>query len=182
MIKKVLLSILIITPMILAGQDKNTIGPEIMVYPAGQIINVKVERKINVQTSFVYRLGYNRAVRQDFGKHDDEQGNGLGLAFGYRYYAKKISSNLFFEAQLALWQLKINWKHDKPVLSNDMGHSNITVLQPLLLAGYSLKSKNFHWSYDFGISFGREWNVITKGEPVGEGGISLAFISISHTL
>lgn len=62
-----------------------------------------------------------------------------------------------------------------------MGTTDITVLQPTFEVGYRQRlARNVFASVYAG--FGREINVVTQGDPVGQGGISFAGITLCYRL
>jgi len=158
-----------------------TTGIEFQAYPAGQIYGIRIEQTYKWFHNFNLRIGYNRAFRKNFsGLNDNEQGGGLGISPGYRYnFLKGSFWKLYAGVRCDLWWLNIHWK-DKNHIPRE-GTSSITVLQPTAQIEYEVKS-NSHWSITLSLAFGREINIITKGKPVGQGGISLAGISITRSI
>ncbi len=155
------------------------ISIENQLYPAGDIIYIRTMRPINERSGLMLKLGYDFARRQNFGKHNKENGGGPGFALGYRYYLKKELAGFFLAARAGLWVMKIDWE-DKRNQVIESGKTNITVLQPTAALGYQYVTKNQQWAFEVGGAFGIEWNLATKGEEVGQGGISLFFVGISR--
>ncbi len=155
------------------------IAIENQLYPAGDIIYIRTMRPINDRSGLMLKLGYDFARRQNFGKHNKENGGGPGFALGYRYYLKKELAGFFLAARAGLWIMKIDWE-DKRNHVVETGKTNITVLQPTAAVGYQYVTKNQQWAFEAGGAFGIEWNIATKGEKVGQGGISLFFVGISR--
>ncbi len=155
-----------------------SIGAEVQLYPAGTIFNLKTDWAISVKSLLIGKVGYNKAMRQDFGKHDSEEGGGLGFTAAYRHYLKTDFSGWFVEARAGMWFLDIDWRDDNPART---GNTKISVFQPTLGIGYDFVLSD---NLKLGLiaAFGYEVNVGTRGEPVGEGGISLVGISFSHKL
>lgn len=182
---KLLLSILfmaVITTLSM-GQDVHkrgieSLGIEVQLYPAGTIANLKAAWAVSTKSMLIGKVGYNMAMRQDFGKHDSEEGGGLGFTAAYKRYLKAGFSGWFVEARAGMWLLDIDWVDNSPSRS---GNTNITVFQPTAGIGYDFKL-NEHLKLGLNAAFGYEVNLATKGEPVGEGGISLIGISFSHML
>lgn len=165
------------------GQDISQRGIEsagigIQLYPAGTIINLKAGWAVSAKSMLIGKVGYNMAMRQDFGKHDSEEGGGLGFTAAYKRYLKAGLSGWFIEARAGMWFLDIDWLDDTPPRS---GNTNISVFQPTAGIGYDFLI-NDNMKLGLIAAFGYEVNVATKGEPVGEGGISLIGISFSHKL
>lgn len=165
------------------GQDVRkrgieSLGIEVQLYPAGTILNLKADWAVSAKSMFIGKIGYNMAMRQDFGKHDSEEGGGLGFTAAYKRYLKAGFSGWFLEARAGMWFLDIDWRDDSPSRS---GNTDISVFQPTVGIGYDFKL-NENLKLGLIAAFGYEVNVATKGEPVGEGGISLIGISFSHKL
>ena len=154
-------------------------GIENQLYPAGDIVYIRTMRPINKRSGLMLKLGYDFARRQNFGKHDKENGGGPGFALGYRYYIKKELEGFFLAARAGLWVMKIDWEDNRNSIIAS-GKTNITVLQPTAAAGYQYVTQSGHWAFEAGAAFGIEWNIATKGEEVGQGGISLFFVGVSR--
>ncbi|OEK01695.1 hypothetical protein BFP97_09275 [Roseivirga sp. 4D4] len=175
--------VFVIFSTLAAAQDVRTRGLEsaglgVQLYPAGAIINLKANWAMSANSMLVGKLGYNIAMRQDFGKHDDEEGGGPGFTLAYKRYFKSGFSGWFLEGRASMWFLDIDWRDDQPLRS---GNTDITVLQPTIGLGYDFLIND---SIKLGLigAFGYELNVATSGEPVGEGGISLLGISFAYKL
>jgi len=166
------------------AQAQNTLGPKIQVYPAGYIVSAKAA-KVGRTNEWNVQTGYNFARRQDFGRHDNEEGGGPGLGIGYRKYLSSSAKGIYLGANMDVWLLRIDWR-DRittfPAPAFDTGTTHITVLQPTVGAGYQYLSVSGLWSASAGVAFGREWNIITNGEPVGQGGISLLVFTMNRKL
>lgn len=157
------------------------LGLEGRVYPAGYIFMIRGMMPVGEHGALNYLAGYNTARRQDFGEHDHEEGGGPGISSGYRYYFNRSNyKGLFLGATLDLWFLKINWEDFEERTAS--GTTNITILQPLINGGYQYRFKNNPLALEAGLAFGREWNIITRGEEVGQGGISIAYLSVSYKM
>ena len=158
----------------------NSVSAKWEYYPAGNIFSFRMRRGLTNHGHLYYGLGYNIARRQDFGKHELEEGSGPGLTFSYRYFLKPAFKGLFIDGNLGIWSLKINWEDDRETPQFMQGSTRIWVLQPTLGVGYQFSPKNSAWSFEGGIAGGIEWNVITNGSPVGQGGISILFLGFSR--
>ncbi|MFY0592674.1 hypothetical protein [Roseivirga sp.] len=179
-----LLFLTLITCSAFAQNDKpqsrlDAIGLETQVYPAGNMVNLKASWLSGERGRLIGKLGYNFARRKDFGKHDLEEGGGPGLAVAYRQYFNHKWSNFFIEGRASTWFLDIDWQDNSP---SRMGNTDITVFQPTLAIGYDWATKNDKINFNILIGFGYEVNVITSGEGVGEGGISLLGLSVDFRL
>lgn len=162
-----------------ATKGIHSLGLDAQLYPAGLIINMKADWRLTEKGLLVTKLGYNLAERQDFGEHDQENGGGPGLAIGYKRYFKEGYKGFFADARFATWFLKIDWRNDSPA-SN--GTTHITVLQPTIAIGYDFVLKGDKVKLGLMAAAGYELNMITSGQEVGQGGISLFGASLSFRL
>ncbi len=92
---KLLLSILLMAVFttLSMGQDVHkrgieSLGIEVQLYPAGTIANLKAAWAVSTKSMLIGKVSYNMAMRQDFGKHDSEEGGGLGFTAAYKRYLK----------------------------------------------------------------------------------------------
>jgi len=182
--KKVLLALpILLLSLNLRGQEvdkgMHSFGLETQMYPAGLMINARADWPLNKKGLLVAKIGYNIAERQDFGEHDQEDGGGLGLAMGYKYYFKEGFKGLYTEARLSAWFLDIDWRNNSPAAA---GNTDITVLQPTLAAGYDFLLKGDKVKLGLFAAVGYEINIVTSGEEVGQGGISIIGASIAIAL
>lgn len=143
------------------------IGLELQAYPTGIIPGIRLEKYINARSSINLRLGYQIIDHRDLGVHDNEEGSGYGASIAYRRFFSSSNKGLSLALRTDLWFNEIDWQDE---LSS--GTSNITVVQPTLMAEYSFRP-NPKISITPSLSFGWEWNVSTDGEPTGEGAIVL---------
>lgn len=157
------------------------LGTEFQAYPAGQMYGLRGEYFINKKSEINFRVGYNAAFRQDFsGLNDNEQGGGWGFTPGYRYhFANGILRNFFVGARCDFWWLSIDWRDNDNIPIN--GNTKITVVQPTVDLGYNVRL-NKGLNATFSVAFGQEVNVVTKGDAVGQGGISLVGITLTHRI
>jgi hypothetical protein len=153
------------------------LGLELQAYPTGQLISITFEKMWQTENAFHIRAGYNRVRHGDAGVHDEESGGGFGGTIGYRRYFKEGHKSWHLGIRSDVWFNTIDWKDFLIAAAPNTGTSNIIVLQPTIEAGYLFLFKK-NYLLDFSLAFGREFNVITKGEPTGEGFILLAGISI----
>ncbi len=155
------------------------LGPEYNFYPAGYIVGVQVESPFKTTVhSWNARVAYNFSDRKDFsGLNDYEEGGGPGVSFGYRYYPMKECSGIYLGLRTDLWRMKINWIDDSEIVKK--GSTDITVFQPTFELGYL-----FHLgdNWDVGTAFvnGFEINVMSEGEDVGQGWITLWQLRLSR--
>lgn len=144
-------------------------------YPAGFIYEVGTSiNPFKNNSYFTFKLGYNAADRKDFAfdisGHNNEEGGGVGLSLGYEYMFGGKIEGAFAGIRTDLWQMEIDWEIDGPPIESGM--TNIIVFQPVLELGYQFNYASKFYSRVF-LGLGREINIKTEGEPVGEGGITL---------
>tara|TARA_R110001592_G_scaffold40359_9_gene132612 strand:- start:1466 stop:2005 length:540 start_codon:yes stop_codon:yes gene_type:complete len=160
------------------AQSIESYGLEIQAYPAGMMFMAKTAFSLNEHNVLTTRIGYNMARRQDFGEHDNEEGGGLGFNVGFKHYLKPARSGFYYELKSSVWFMNIDWKDNSP---NRTGSTSITVFQPTVMAGYDF-NLNSKLSLGLYAGFGYEVNVISSGEDVGQGGMSLVGFSLSRKL
>ena len=178
--RKLIIPLLFIISLGTMAQDQNTglqsLGLESQMYPAGLMFNLKADWPLSDKGLLVAKVGYNIAERQDFGEHDQEDGEGPGLALGYKRYLKTGRTGLYAEARLSVWFLDIDWRDNAPAR---FGNTDITVLQPTVAAGYDFYLKGDKLKLGVFVAGGYEVNIVTSGEEVGQGGISIMGATIS---
>jgi opacity protein-like surface antigen len=153
-------------------------GPlaELQVYPTGQIAGIGWQSDLPSLGSHYQgaaTLRFNKANRGSAGRHADESGEGWGVGFAVdRYFAPdKLGWSL--GGRVDVFNLRIDYRDPGVV-----GGSQITVLQPALVAGFTYKL----WPaarLKLSLGLGSEINTQTSGAPVGEGPIGLLGLSIS---
>ena len=129
-----------------------------------------------------FRLGGNFANRDDFsGFNDDEIANGFGGSFGVLKYVPYWKGNFIFGASMDTWNMWTDWKDELNSVNPTSGTTYNLVIQPWINAGYlyNLSSK---WNTGISVGLGREINVITRGDNVGEGWMGIATISLNYVL
>jgi hypothetical protein len=185
--KLLFLLLAVLFPVLSIAQDEEipttfTLGAEFQAYPAGQMYGLRAEYYLNNKSELNLRAGYNAAFRMDFsGLNDNEQGGGWGFTPGYRYHFDKgYLKNFFVGARCDFWWLTIDWRDDDNVPRT--GTTNITIVQPTVELGYTIRFGANQWMLRPTIAFGQEINVVTKGDEVGQGGISLIGMSFSRRL
>jgi len=152
------------------------IGIELQVYPTGIIPGIRLEKYLNSYSSLNLRLGYQLIDHRDLGVQDNEEGNGYGASIAYRTFLGSCHKGLSFAVRTDLWFNKIDWES-----GSDSGTSNITVIQPTLMAEYAFRPTR-DLSITPSLSFGWEWNASTDGEPTGEGAILLIGVTMGYGL
>ena len=162
------------------AQQFTTIGIEFQQYPTGTLSGITASAGWTDHHLFSVRLGYNALDHQDFGVHDDEKGGGFGGSIGYSYHFSSNYSKWMLGARTDLWFNEVDWQ-DNMGTNLLEGTSKVTVLQPTAMIGYVFRIKeNFILTPT--LAFGAEINIITKGEPVGEGAILLWGLQANYQL
>ncbi len=156
---------------------KSVAGLSLQVYPAGLIGNIQYAYQLAPKQTVTIYGGLNITNRRDWGEQDDETGVGVGPGIAWRYYLHQAPKGLYGGIRTDLWFLNIDWKQD----TGETGSSDITVLQPTAVLGYTHLAAG-PWIIDMYVSLGAEINVRTRGEPVGEGAILLAGLSVGYRL
>lgn len=156
-----------------------SVGFGLQVYPAGTIINIKSAWAVSTKGELIGKLGYNFAQRENFGEHDSEEGNGPGFTIAYKRFLNAGFKGWYAEARMGMWFLDIDWQDNLPATS---GNTDISVFQPTLGIGYDFPLKNERIKLGLLVAFGYEVNIVTSGEEVGQGGISLLGLSFIYDL
>ncbi len=164
------------------------IGLEYQMYPAGMMPGLRAEIGLGTYKNhgLNLRVGYNRARRNDWGEHADERGGGWGASLGYRYYLKGRLNGFFLGARTDYWKLDIDWTNtgadgDLWTSDDDTGTTEIHILQPTAELGYIFflgQKKRIFLTPK--INWGWEKNIVTNGEPVGQGAIFLWGIDFGY--
>lgn len=149
---------------------------EFQAYPTGLIPGVRLETGKGKNAAHL-RLGYNWIRHGDFGKHEDERGDGFGFSIGYKRYFKPEQKGLFAGLKNDIWFNEIDWKDDIGAPNERSGRTKITVLQPTAEFGYAFVL-NPSLVISPNIAVGYEINAKTNGEPTGEGAIFLMGVCI----
>ncbi len=182
--KKILFLCFVLSPSLLVAQ--HSIGIGVHSYPEGIIPTLRFDYELQNNSYLNIRAGYNFTDREDWGKHDSEKGGGFGFGLGYEYQSFFIE-NLSLMLGTDLYFMEIDWEDTRrqcgvvpPCTDIQTKNStNITMLQPAIGLAYQL-NLNKHVSLKPNFSFGYEFNLITKGEPVGEGSIILVGLNLSY--
>jgi hypothetical protein len=129
-----------------------------------------------------FRLGGNFADREDFsGFNDDEVADGFGGSVGLVKYIPYWKGNFIFGGSLDVWNMWTDWKDGLNTPNPTSGTTYNLVIQPWVNAGYLYNLSN-KWNAGISIGLGREINVITRGENVGEGWMGIATFSLNYVL
>lgn len=149
------------------------IGVELRAYPVGQIVTTHLAGNAS-RLRWEVGLGYNRARRRDFGRHDDERGDGFGGGVTLTTPLRSHQRGWFAGGRIEYWRLPIDWHDNSP---SRAGRSTTDVLQPT--ARFGFRANAGAADIRIGLDLGREINLKTDGEPVGQGWIGLLGIAVT---
>lgn len=161
-----------------SSPKKIEFGTEIQLYPVGYITTITSNIFIKENLAIRLRAGGNFADREDFsGRNDDEKAEGFGGSVGLVKYFPYRRGNFIAGVNLDGWNMWTDWKDGVNTANPTEGTTYNLVVQPWVNGGYLYDvSKKLNMGLTAG--FGREINVITSGEKVGEGWIgSLSLIA-----
>ncbi len=145
---------------------------EFQAYPTGLIPGLRLSKAVGTRAEWHVRLGYNWIRHGDAGVHEDERGAGYGGTLGYDRYFGESRKGFFAGVRCDLWRNTIDWKDRIGQADELSGTTRILVVQPTLEAGWWLPLDQRHFAAPT-LAFGFEKNVVTEGEPTGEGAILL---------
>jgi hypothetical protein len=149
-------------------------GAEFRGYPSGEIISGFLGTDLGNHYYGSASLSYNFAQRGSNGKHDDENGGGIGGGVTVDKYFRPGQLGWFLGGRAELFGLSIDYRN--PGVS---GTSDILVFQPTVRGGYAWAFDHGHYGLQLGLSFGGEINVHTRGEAVGDGAIVLGGVAFT---
>lgn len=182
------IAILLVSTQLFSQSDESNIkrkieiGTELQVYPVGYMTMITSNIFIKEDLALRFRLGGNFANREDFsGFNDDEVAEGFGGSFGLVKYMPYWKGNFIFGASLDTWNMWTKWKDGINTSNPTSGTTYNLVIQPWINAGYLYNLSN-KWNAGISLGFGREINVITRGENVGEGWMGIATFSLNYVL
>lgn len=176
LLRSAFLAAYLMLPSMLAAQ-RTGLGVQLRGYPAGLISNALVERRVGPRLFLAALGGYNFTNRRDFGRHDDERGGGPGLGLGLTRSGPQ-RSGLQWGVGAELWNLHIDWRDG----ASRSGETRVLVLQPGAKLGYGWTLGDSRTVIDISIGLGREVNLRTRGEPVGQGPILLLGFGLQRRL
>ncbi len=145
---------------------------EFQAYPTGLIPGLRLSKAMGARAEWHVRLGYNRIRHGDAGVHEDERGAGYGGTLGYNRYFGESRKGFFAGLRCDLWCNTIEWKDRIGQADEVGGTTRILVLQPTAEAGWCIPLAARHYLAP-ALALGFEKNVVTEGEPTGEGAILL---------
>ena len=162
------------------SQSSKYIELETQWYPAGYQFMLSGEYGFTGKDALHVKLGYNLALRKDFSPYNDlEEGGGFGFSLGYRHYLFGDSNNgVYAGVRTDMWWLSIDWE-DATATSNT-GTTKITVFQPTAEIGYLYQFSDSPLAIGANAAAGYEINIITNGDPVGQGAMGLLGVRIRY--
>jgi hypothetical protein len=162
---------------------KTDVGLSLQVYPAGFIATLNAGLFLQSKSSLMFRLGSNITNRKDYSPYNDnEKGGGFGGSLGYRRHFPLNKGEIIAGIHTDLWNMWINWKDDVGEPSEKNGQTYTLVLQPWIEAGYMIDFKNSPVNLGITTGFGREINIVTKGNDVGQGWINSILILFQYSI
>lgn len=170
-----LFKLFLLSSLVLSAQ--NNINIELQAYPTGIIPSIGIAKAIQTHSEIHFRLGANLIDHQDFGVQDSEKGKGFGGSISYLYFRSEVHKGIFAGVRSDLWRNSLEWSNgQEPVIAT--GVSKILVLQPTAILGYRHIKSDKNWFIQPTLSFGREFNIHTKGAEIGQGWILLFGLSL----
>lgn len=164
------------------NKRKIEFGTELQVYPVGYMPMITSNIFIKEDLALRFRLGSNLANRNDFsGFNDDEVASGFGGSIGLVKYVPHWKGNFIFGASLDTWNMWTKWKDGINTANPTTGTTYNLVIQPWVNTGY-LYNLSKKWNTGISLGLGREINIITRGENVGEGWMGIATFSLNYVL
>ena len=186
--KKYIIFLLLITSLIGNAQKKEPImprieiGTELQIYPVGYMPMLTSNVFLNEKWALRLRIGGNFADRQGFSDfNDDETAEGFGGSIGVVRYFPYGKGNLIAGVSIDVWNMWTDWKDGLNTSNPTLGRTYTLVLQPWINGGYLFDISN-KWSAGASVGFGKESNVITKGEKVGEDWMGILTFSVNYKL
>ena len=162
---------------------KIEVGTEFQLYPVGFMPLITTNIFLKEDWALRFRLGGNFANRKDFsGYNDDEVAKGFGGSIGIvKYFPSWWKGKTFVGATIDNWNMWTQWQDGLQTPNPTTGTTYNFVIQPWMNVGYQypITSK---WNVATSIGIGREINVITSGQKVGEGWMGIATISTNFKI
>lgn len=163
-------------------KGRKDIGAEIQVYPAGVISAFTANFVVSNQFALRFRAGGNFANRRNWSPFNDEEiAKGYGGSVGWVTYHPYKIGHFTAGATIDLWRMWTQWKDEMDSQNPKSGETYTLVVQPWADVGYLFHIRNTHLNIGTTMGFGREINVITKGERVGEGWMGSLTLTLNYT-
>ena len=185
---KFLIVLFLVASFLANAQEKEPIkhkiefGTELQLYPVGYMPMLTSNVFLNEKWALRFRIGGNFADRQDFSDfNDDENAKGFGGSIGLVRYFPYGKGNFIAGVSIDVWNMWTDWKDGLNTASPTSGQTYNLVLQPWINGGYLFDVSN-KWNAGASVGFGRESNVITRGERVGEDWMGILTFSVNYKL
>ena len=185
---RILLIFMLVITIRLNAQENMTsdqktiqIGAELQFYPAGYMPTITANFFVKEHLAIRVRVGGNFADRSDFSIYNDEEkAKGFGGTIGVQRYFPYWKGNFIVGIYVDGWNMWTDWKDNVDSVHPQSGTTYNFVIQPWINAGYLFQvTKQWNAGMTFGV--GREFNVITHGENVGEGWMGILALSANYT-
>ncbi len=158
-------------------------GGEVQVYPAGLIPTLTANIFFANQLAIRIRIGGNFANRRDWSHYNDyETAKGFGASLGLVTYYPYKKGYFTVCAIIDIWKMTTKWKDDLDTPLPLNGETKTIVIQPWIDIGYLFKINNTRINIGPTLGFGREINVITRGDRVGEGWMNSITLTMNYPL
>jgi len=165
-----------------SAHNKIELGFELQRYPVGYMPMLTSNVFLNETWALRVRVGGNFADREDFSDfNDDETAQGFGGSAGVVRYIPYGKGNFTLGASIDTWNMWTDWKDGLDTSNPTSGQTYNLVLQPWINGGYLFDLSNT-WNVGASLGVGREINVITRGENVGEGWMGILTLSANYQL
>ena len=159
------------------------VGLQAQQYPTGFIFTLAADKIWDHKNLLEVRVGYNTFDHKDMGEQLMEEGDGFGGSVGYKRYLNEELTQWLFGFRTDIWFNEVEYLVPTTIPETPfvMQKSEIVVIQPTLLAGYTIPLNDV-LVVTPEVAFGVEWNVDTDGAPTGEGHILLWGVTIVHRI
>ena len=165
------------------NSKKIEIGVDLQLYPVGFMPMITSNIFFKEDWALRFRIGGNFADRQDFSDfNDDEVAKGFGGTVGVvKYFKTWGKGKPFAGISVDIWNMWTEWQDGLQTENSTAGTTYNVVLQPWANVGYQYPISR-KWNAGISAGLGREINVVTRGEKVGEGWMGLATFSVNYVL
>ncbi len=159
------------------------VGFETQIYPAGILPTITANYFFVDNLALRIRTGANFANRRDYSPYNDnEVAEGYGASAGLVSYFPYKKGHFTAGFTTDIWKMWTDWKDDLNTSNPTAGSTYTLVLQPWADVGYLYNFSNTRLNLGLTLGFGKEINIVTKGEKVGEGWMSSATVTFNYIL
>lgn len=165
------------------NQGRIDLGIEIQGYPAGIIPVITTNLFFANQLAFRIRAGGNFANRHNWSPYNDfETAQGYGGSLGLVTYHPYKIGHFTAGVTIDLWHMTTQWKDHLDTPNPTQGVSQTLVFQPWADIGYLFNIRNTRLNIGGTLGFGKEINIVTKGDSVGEGWMNSLTLTVNYTM